>query len=474
MIFKYIQLIFLFPFIGTGQQYTEKQIDSIQENGTQSLRKDGRFEEVIMLNIELVEASQQLNYGKGAAKGYMYIANVLSTLGRHEESLRYLNLAEVEEYTSKHPEIKARIFGEYGRNYMVMGASEKAIEYYDKGISCFRNTDGENKRLLAFLYHNKAVALSHIDDMDAAFSFQHKAVRVNPSLFGYSVLAYHHLTFGNNKDSAEYYLNRARDRIKENRYSIYNMSVYLLNRGRLYKSKGAYETALAYYKQALVISRQIKRPKEICKSYKLQAEIYELLGDGKRSHEYLLKYTRISDSIDRERRKGINILMKKFLEEQEKEYQSTKKRFQYIAWSAICICITIFLFVSLHFRKKRSLILKKDLLIKQKETESKELEKKLNFAFGEIVALAKANDPSFLARFQEVYPEVFKKLLAVNPRLVNTELTLCAMIWLNFSSKDIARYTFVQPKTVQVKKYRLRKKLGISPTEDISLWMRNL
>lgn len=474
MIFKYLLLILPFSFIGTAQQYTEKQIDSIQENGTHSLKKDGKFEETMMLNMELIEFSKQLNYGKGVARGYMHIANVLNTLGRHEESLRYLDLAEREGYTTKDPEVKARISGEYGRNYIALGAHEKAIENFDKGILYFKGTKGENKRLLAFLYHNKAVSFSALNNLDSALTLQHKAIRANPSLFGYSVLAYHHLIYQNNKDSAEFYLNKAGEILHEQRHSMYDRSVYLLNRGRLCKSNGEYETALDYYKQALAISWQIKRPKEVRRSYKLQSGIYELLGDRDKSHEYLVKYTRISDSLNRERRKGINVLVKKFLKEQEEEYHLVKKRFQYITWGTIGICTITFLLIWKHFKRKRMLIMEKDILIKQKETESKELKRKLNLAFGEIVGLAKANDPSFLARFQEVYPEVCKKLLAINPKLANTELILCAMIWLNFSSKEIARYIFVQPKTVQVKKYRLRKRLNIPMDKNIYLWIRNL
>jgi DNA-binding NarL/FixJ family response regulator len=125
-------------------------------------------------------------------------------------------------------------------------------------------------------------------------------------------------------------------------------------------------------------------------------------------------------------------------------------------------------------REKEILVQVQQEQIVQKEAENKELKQKVNTAFEEVVQLAKQNDPSFLTRFQEVYPEVYQKLISVNPKLVNTELVLCAMIWLNFSSKDIAQYTFVQPKTVQVKKHRLRKKLGIPAEEDIYQYLRKL
>ncbi|GAL81845.1 hypothetical protein JCM19274_2829 [Algibacter lectus] len=120
------------------------------------------------------------------------------------------------------------------------------------------------------------------------------------------------------------------------------------------------------------------------------------------------------------------------------------------------------------------LIKDKENVIKQKNLERDKLKQKLNVAFDEVISLAKENDASFLIRFQEVYPKVCEKLLEVNPKLVNTELSLCAMIWLNFSSKNIAQYTHVQPKTVQTKKYRLRKKLDLPEGTNLYVWIKNL
>ena len=90
--------------------------------------------------------------------------------------------------------------------------------------------------------------------------------------------------------------------------------------------------------------------------------------------------------------------------------------------------------------------------VELKKEKTKELEQKLNESFSELIELAKTNDPAFLKRFQEIYPEPTKRLLKEHPNLTNTELNLAAMIFLNFPSKDIATYTFVEHRTVQTKK----------------------
>jgi len=48
------------------------------------------------------------------------------------------------------------------------------------------------------------------------------------------------------------------------------------------------------------------------------------------------------------------------------------------------------------------------------------------------------------------------------------------MAFLNFSTKNIAEYTYVTIRTVQIRKNRLRKKFEIPSDEDFNNWMREL
>ena len=88
--------------------------------------------------------------------------------------------------------------------------------------------------------------------------------------------------------------------------------------------------------------------------------------------------------------------------------------------------------------------------------------------------MAKRNDPEFLSYFKEVYPGYIDQLLAINPNLENSELIFCAMLKLHFSSKEIANYTLVQHRTIQQKKYRIRKKMNIPTETDIYVFFDNI
>ena len=116
----------------------------------------------------------------------------------------------------------------------------------------------------------------------------------------------------------------------------------------------------------------------------------------------------------------------------------------------------------------------KESVITQKEKENTVLQYKVNDAFEEVIHLAKRNSPEFFARFQEVYPDFVDKISVVTPKLRVSELTLCAYIFLGFTTKDIALYTFKSIHTIQGRKSHLRKKFNLSPEEGFELWMKKL
>ncbi len=75
-----------------------------------------------------------------------------------------------------------------------------------------------------------------------------------------------------------------------------------------------------------------------------------------------------------------------------------------------------------------------------------------------------------MAAFNNVFPDFSDKLLKTNPTLAQTEIEFSAYLKLNFSSKEIAQIKSIQPRSVQNKKHRLRKRLNIPQNIDIYHW----
>lgn len=68
-------------------------------------------------------------------------------------------------------------------------------------------------------------------------------------------------------------------------------------------------------------------------------------------------------------------------------------------------------------------------------------------------------------RFGQVHNNFFDELTKAYPNLTPNEKKLCAFLKLNLSTKDISNITHQTVKSIQIARYRLRKKLGLINTE---------
>lgn len=470
---KIVFILILSFLFGYGQQPDKDNETRLSQAA--SLVRNGQLEEALLLNIEIVEAAKKDKDYNTVALAYKDISSILCVFGEHLESLKYLDLANKLASKEDNKKLKIRIYSNYGRNYSALKIDNKALHYYNKGVSIYKTLNEPDTRILASLYTNKASAfLNTKHKLDSALIYLHKAVRTRENPFRYAVLSNYYSKENINIDSARYYLNKSK-LIQEKETSVYHKSIVYQAQANLYKLTGNYNDAITYYHKSLEISERMKKYIEVKLTYKLLSETYDLLNQQNKAHEYLLKYTTFSDSINKTYKKNVDIVISNFLKEEEESHNSTKKRFNILITTGLILFISSIALIVFYYKKKRSrLITEKEKILNQKTIESNKLKQKLNVAFDDVILLAKNNDSSFLIRFQEVYPNVCKKLLETNPKLVNTELSLCAMIWLNFSSKDIAQYTHVQPKTVQTKKYRLRKKLDLPEGTNLYVWIKNL
>jgi len=77
------------------------------------------------------------------------------------------------------------------------------------------------------------------------------------------------------------------------------------------------------------------------------------------------------------------------------------------------------------------------------------------------------NWEEFEARFVAVNKDFYTMLKSKFPKLTQGDLKLCALIKLNFSSKDIARLMGISVESVHTTRYRLRKKIGLVNKENL-------
>lgn len=77
----------------------------------------------------------------------------------------------------------------------------------------------------------------------------------------------------------------------------------------------------------------------------------------------------------------------------------------------------------------------------------------------------------FQSYFVSVHPNFQENLLAQFPNITNEELRLCYFLRLNMSSKEIASITNKEMHSIDIARYRLRKKLNLERNEKLNVFL---
>jgi DNA-binding CsgD family transcriptional regulator len=77
----------------------------------------------------------------------------------------------------------------------------------------------------------------------------------------------------------------------------------------------------------------------------------------------------------------------------------------------------------------------------------------------------------FEALFDQAHENFFKRLKQAYPELTQSDLKLCAYLKLNLASKEIAPLLNISIRGVEIRRYRLRKRLGLPPDTNLSAFI---
>lgn len=253
--------------------------------------------------------------------------------------------------------------------------------------------------------------------------------------------------------------------------TIYTGRIYL-GLGNIYLKKNKPDSTKKYLLKSLTIAEAGNNSRFRKKVYGSLKEYYKKNNDSNHFEIYVKKEDSIEDIIQRHNTSRISA-MDEYPFTDDKKGETRKDTAKSMKIKIISIFLLCLIILSTYFfvknREKR-----KKIENSSTEKENEGLKQRLNVTFDEVLDLAKNNDPSFPGKFKQVYPDLYGKLIDLDIALTDSEIILCAMIWLKFTTKEIAQFTFVQHKTVQIKKYRLRKKLFLPKGTDLYKWMHNL
>jgi len=112
-----------------------------------------------------------------------------------------------------------------------------------------------------------------------------------------------------------------------------------------------------------------------------------------------------------------------------------------------------------------------DELLHLKDSEGRKLSGDQLKKISKIIDDARSDERDwnlFEESFNEAHENFFKKLKADYPELVPNDLKLCAYLRMNMSSKEIASLLNITTRGVEIRRYRLRKKLNLKHDRNLT------
>jgi DNA-binding CsgD family transcriptional regulator len=80
----------------------------------------------------------------------------------------------------------------------------------------------------------------------------------------------------------------------------------------------------------------------------------------------------------------------------------------------------------------------------------------------------------FEFHFKKSNPDFFINLNKLHPKLTSNDVRICAFIKLNIPSKQMASLLNINPKSLEMTRYRLRKKLGLANRIDLYSYIKTI
>ncbi|MDN5397542.1 MAG: hypothetical protein L0G39_22235 [Chryseobacterium sp.] len=467
LIVRILRMVILVIIVSCTQTSPYSQTEDfdqplIEQNN--EMNSSGNFEALVKLNGIYFKKAAKSGYEEGKGLCLLNIANVNSTEGNYERAHLLLDKAGESLKHSENSFHRAKFYDSYAHYYSHLKQYDKAVIYSDSALYAIKKAPDSNlkKKLLPRIYINRGTYFAWKGQLGNSLKNFHKGNVLEKSAYSTCMIAQYHL-YTNKLDSAGIYALRAEEMMSRQKTpDIEKLWIYYTI-GYYNKEIRHSDEAEKMLKKALEISvkTRLTYSFQIKDVYKALSELYKMKKDDEKSYYYLSRYLQEDNRLNESRFAAINKTTDSFISEAKKEADQRKNDL----WIIGILSFVTLSVSGLYVRKKIQLLKykKKSLKTETDTLKSRVYEKKLQ----EVIELAKKNDSSFLMKFKELNPEFIKNLLAINPDLENSELAFCALLKLHFTSKEIAEYTFVQHKSIQQKKYRIRKKLNIEGDQDI-------
>lgn len=353
------------------------------------------------------------------------------------------------------------------------------------------------------------------------------ARKVDKTYYLEAEIAYKHTLEKNYKEALKIF-NETKHYFEKNDPSYLVIINYLI--GNTYKEKGDIPNAKSYYIKSLQQANKISSHA----NYKIMAydalvEIYQKENNYQKAFVYLKLSKELNDEIfgsksaNNQELFNLKDTHRIAIEQQEKLETIRKLKLLeqedyiwFLKYILLIVCVSfLFLFILIfirnlrikHKNEKKIIEEKQQLELKRKneilELKNKELTasalqliekeeflknlknklskqkdnvdvKIINRMVNTIQGNPGSNWKEFEARFTSINQSFYINLKEKFPKLGQTDQKICALIKLNFSSKEMSSLLGISVESVHTSRYRLRKKLGLERNDSLSDFINNI
>ncbi|WP_298474587.1 hypothetical protein [uncultured Maribacter sp.] len=439
---------------------------------------DGYWEALILADLSNDDISKSRIYQE---LGWLY-----NSYRRQEESLYYFNMSL---------KLKKKLLSEekIGRDYLVSN--------YYAIVNCYRiNNDLEMTKV-------------YIDSCQLALN---KMKANNKSYYLESEKAYYNAIVDKNYEHSLSALYEANVFFQKENPSYQTVIYFLI--GDIYRMMGNFSESVMYYKESLKYSEKYNRHLAYKQfNYEALSQLYYNEGNYKEAFHFKSKAQELNEKIFGRKSKNNKHLIeikdkyrlqkekeKALLNEAEIEKLENQKRIGFLQ-NILMGVVVVFLVMYgiLFFRNLRrkhklekektnefmqlknreltastlQLIEKEEFIIKLKESISKSDNidfKKIHRMINGFQNSPGGNWEEFEVRFTSVNEGFYDKIRSKYPDLSPTDLKLCALIKLGFSSKEMSSLLGITIESAHTSRYRLRKKLNLEKGANLVEFIANI
>ena len=470
---------------------------------------------------------------KWQAKISNVIGIVYENKGDFESSFLYhFKAIRLKEQTGDRTEL-ARSYLNIGIAYSSSGQYAKGREYYEKTIKLNAKLPKPNQRLQTHTLYHLSTTYRRLKQYEKAYEYAQKALALATQIEEKVILIDAQNGLGLIAiEQKEYAKGRAcYQKVYELASKAQDWLILtntLLHFAESYAEEKDYAKAIQYTQESLILAQKHELKAEAQLAYTLLASLYSRQGQMGLAYQYQVQGFALKDSL-------FNLQKSQQIAELTIEYETEKKEQQIMLlekdkrisqntiYGLVLLVLLLLMIAMLLFyrykaqqaiQKEQKTTMKAELALQemQNKLEQERLEEQIAHQERELASntlyifqknemlntlqekfddlepevkaqlkpllqdvrssinLGKDWD-NFQRHFVEVYPHFFTQLKADYPNLSQNDCKILAYIRMKLPGKDIASLLGISIKSVEMSRYRLKKKFSLSAEDNLDIWL---